>query len=336
MKPKESLSEKISRISKKNHLSPLRYPGGKRKLAPLVADIFQRQGTDIKLFVEPFVGGAALSLCLLESGVAEEIAIADKDDLVAAFWQVVFSNEAEKLADQVSNSKVNIRSWRKIKADKPSRILDKAFKCIFLNRTSFSGILHDRAGPIGGIGQTGKYRIDCRFNKDALSRRIIELSNYKDRVRFIRCQSYKKTFSDIKQTKLAKNSNKNLYWYLDPPFIEKANFLYRSSFKPADHELLKKQILDANFPGNWVLSYDDVQIARDLYSKYKGFSRVNLSYNARVDSVERLIASEIVVSNVIERLRLKGRKGIPAMGKIIPLNGFTCNRNASLGKRVAS
>jgi hypothetical protein len=50
---------------------------------------------------------------------------------------------------------------------------DIAVKCLFLNRTTFSGILHGRAGPMGGRKQQSDYKIDCRFNKDGL--RLVDL-----------------------------------------------------------------------------------------------------------------------------------------------------------------
>ena len=49
---------------------------------------------------------------------------------------------------------------------------EMAVKCLFLNRTTFSGILHGRAGPIGGRRQVSRYDIGCRFNKAALECRL--------------------------------------------------------------------------------------------------------------------------------------------------------------------
>ena len=49
--------DRLERIAKKKLLSPLRYPGGKRKIVPLLADIYLRDTDRISLFVEPFIGG---------------------------------------------------------------------------------------------------------------------------------------------------------------------------------------------------------------------------------------------------------------------------------------
>src|SRR5690606_17733209 len=47
-----------------------------------------------------------------------------------------------------------------------------ALKCLFLNRTTFSGILHGSAGPIGGRSQRSRYDIACRFPLEGLAQRI--------------------------------------------------------------------------------------------------------------------------------------------------------------------
>jgi hypothetical protein len=74
----------------RSDISPLRYPGGKRKLAPFIADLITRAGLEVELLVEPFAGGAAVAISLLESGHVQSIALADADPLVAAFWKTVF------------------------------------------------------------------------------------------------------------------------------------------------------------------------------------------------------------------------------------------------------
>lgn len=319
----EGLESKIHRISRLPTLSPLRYPGGKRKLVPLVADIFSRAGVPVELLVEPFAGGAGVAIALLEAGMAHQIALSDKDDLVAAFWKTVFSENATALADMIYSNQAELGLWRRLKQETPTSDLHKAFKCIFLNRTSFSGILHQRAGPIGGMTQAGRYKIDCRYNREALAARILALSEYRKRVMFVRCQSFVRTLSDVKKLKIARKKSSHIFWYLDPPFFEKADQLYRFAFTAQDHKTLSSAIYDSAFPGHWVLSYDDVSDARNLYSNHPGFCRVNLSYNARIDTYERLTCSEIVVSNVIASMRCTNPAALPPMGKIIALKeGF--------------
>jgi DNA adenine methylase len=299
----------------RSDVSPLRYPGGKRKLAPFVADLITRAGLDVDLLVEPFAGGAAVAISLLESGHVRSIALADADPLIASFWKVVFSRSAGCLADMVSSTGVSLTEWRRQKDLEPRSDLAAAFKCLFLNRTSFSGALMSRTGPIGGIAQDGPYRIGCRFNQPKIAKRIMELSRLAPHVRFVRNESYRRTIAAVARTRLADEAPERIFWYLDPPFFKKADRLYRFSFTAAQHETLSEDI--DTLPGHWLLSYDDHPNARRLYSDHRGFARVNLHYNARIDASERLVASEVIVSDTIADLR-QGHE-LPKWGQLIRL-----------------
>lgn len=59
-------------------------------------------------------------------------------------------------------------------------MLHLGFSTFFLNRTNRSGIL--KAGVIGGYEQTGNYKIDARFNKEDLIKRIERIADYSDRI----------------------------------------------------------------------------------------------------------------------------------------------------------
>ncbi|MTH95081.1 DNA adenine methylase [Roseibium sp. RKSG952] len=294
----------IVRWSTRSDISPLRYPGGKRKLAPIIADLLSRTNRRTKLFIEPFAGGAAVSISLLEADLVDQIALSDADVLVASFWNTVFSSNASALADRVYDCSITLDEWKRQKDLIPETELDAAFKCFFLNRTSFSGSLHGKAGPIGGMAQTSKYPIDCRFNKSRLAERIIELSKLRGRVRFTRNESYLKTIRDVRRTRLFQEDPLSLAWYLDPPYFAKADKLYRKSFDEHDHSRLRAEIDD--LPGHWILSYDNHPDARLHYGDYEGFACVNLQYTARIDERERLVATEVIVSDIIADLRRCG------------------------------
>jgi DNA adenine methylase len=68
-------------------LSPLRYPGGKSRFTTFIWDSMIQSGEKTKLFVEPFCGGSAVSISLLNSFKVQQIALNDSDPLVANFWK---------------------------------------------------------------------------------------------------------------------------------------------------------------------------------------------------------------------------------------------------------
>ncbi|WP_416407204.1 DNA adenine methylase [Agrobacterium rosae] len=299
----------------RSDISPLRYPGGKRKLAPLIADLIAKASIRPALFIEPFAGGASVSISLLEADYVDTIALADADPLVASFWETVFSPQAEALANMIYDAKVTLDEWRRLKQSDVNPGLESAYKCLFLNRTSFSGSLNKNAGPIGGISQTSEYKIGCRFNQIKLAERIRELSRLRYRVRFVRNETYTKTVRDVRRTALFRDSPEKIFWYLDPPFFAKADKLYRCHFDHNDHEVLARATKD--IPGRWLLSYDDHADARRLYSGHDGFALVNLQYSARIDEKQRLVAKEIVVSDIIAELRDLGK--LQNGAEIIPI-----------------
>lgn len=304
------MSKDISAIVNRPDFVPLRYPGGKRRLVIAVADLLQRAGNPTRLLVEPFAGGAAVSIALMEAGLTDQIALADKDELLAAFWSIVFSGDADLLAERILNANITVQEWQKLKNLQYHKgfktDFERAYACLFLNRTSFSGILHQRAGPIGGKNQTSRNKINCRFNRDTLGKRIVQLSQQRHKVLFVRNQGYEKSLSDVNKMLLSREMPEQLVWYLDPPFFEKADKLYRYVFNENDHLRLKQQL--ARIRGRWILSYDNVPEARRLYSDHPGFSEVSLLYSARVNGKKRTVGSEIVVSNILADLKLRSQK----------------------------
>jgi DNA adenine methylase len=111
---------------------------------------------------------------------------------------------------------------------------EAAVKCIFLNRTTFSGILHGRAGPIGGRDQNSPYDIGCRFNVDALSDRLRFVGHLYNTNRLVDvwCKDWSATLGDVPEWYPALVPDR-VVAYLDPPYLEKSEKLYQRSFDPA-------------------------------------------------------------------------------------------------------
>jgi DNA adenine methylase len=246
-------------------LSPLRYPGSKQKLVPYLVELLHHNDVQIDTLVEPFVGGGSVFLHLLMNGLAKNVIIADKDPLIASFWSVVFS-EPEALVSYVRRARVTLKSFYRYK-----RVLkhpggfgqdQQARACLFLNRTSFSGLLTQKVGPLGGKNQNSPYSIDCRFIRQTLVTRIRALSKFADRVTVLNWD-WRKTISYTEELLAENGSHKSLFLYLDPPFYRKASDLYPICFQEQDHRDLHGVLRD--LPHNWVLSYDNADEIRELY-----------------------------------------------------------------------
>lgn len=243
--------------------SPLRYPGGKGKLAKFVGKICELNDVSGH-YVEPYAGGAAVALYLLMEEKVSSVTINDSDRAIYAFWHSVL-NETERLCRRIRNANVTVEEWRAQKdiqrhADTAS-LIDLGFSTLFLNRTNVSGILD--GGPIGGLDQSGSYKIDCRFNKDGLIQRIRAIANKKDHI-----QLYNLDALDlIKQIKKEGDSQSTIF-YFDPPYYLKGESLYMSYYGPDDHREVCEVIKQIRHI-HWIVSYDNVPEVRGLYDGFK-------------------------------------------------------------------
>ena len=295
MSKSSSDAESASSIRKASILSPLRYPGGKRRLVSYVAETICLNGLHPKLFVEPFAGGASVSLQLLQDGLVERIALGEKDPLVASFWRTVFT-EPEWLISEIQKVEVSLDKWDWFRAYRPRVDRTRALKCLFLNRTSFSGILSSTAGPIGGRGQESQYGIGCRFTKSTIIKRIRQAARLADRVAFVQTGDWTETVRRVEEELDA--GGEDVLYYLDPPFYEKADRLYRYFFKDGDHRRLRDGL--ENLDGRFILSYDAAEPVARLYRENgHGFEHVEMLYSAT--KPDRLVeAEELVVTDLAE------------------------------------
>ena len=249
-----------SKPKSKTIISPLRYPGAKRRLAAYIAETLTLNNLRPKLFAEPFAGGAGVALQLLNDGLVDSIALGESDPMVASFWDVVF-NDAEWLIRQLNDIEVSVDNWEYFKHAKLRAKRSLALACVFLNRTSFSGILSNSAGPIGGRKQESQYNIDCRFNIETISKRIRQAYGLRDRVLFVSNSDWRSTVAKVEQVG---HEEGDVFYYLDPPFYRKAERLYRHYFMPEDHSTLHDRLIELRQP--WLLSYDPAQPIIDMYS----------------------------------------------------------------------
>jgi len=251
--------------------SPLRYPGGKWRIAGFFEQLIQINRLSKPAYVEPYAGGASLALSLLFKERVSEIYLNDIDPAIYAFWYSILNYSGDFL--QILNqTKITPDEWAKQKeiygkgsgADR----FALGFATFFLNRTNHSGILN--GGMIGGRQQLGQWKLDARFNKPELMRRIERIGSYKDRIH-ISCED---AMDFLRNNRFFK---KHLL-YLDPPYYKAGRYLYFNSYKESDHAIIKDNILRLKAP--WVVSYDDVPEIRRLYRGIKS-QRLQLLHTAR-------------------------------------------------------
>lgn len=265
----------------RNSVSPLRYPGGKAAFSPLLFQIFDDNSMHGVTYVEPFCGGAAAGLNLLYGGYVGTAIINDSDPAIHAFWWSVL-NRTDELCELIDTTPITIAEYHEqkdifVKCDKRSR-LKLGFATLFLNRCNRSGIIGS-AGPIGGYKQAGKWKLDVRFNRDELCRRVQKISRFRTQIELESCDgiSLLQRISRRKQPYFA---------FIDPPYVEQGDRLYNSDFDNRKHSRLAKVLEKANF--QWLLTYDDAPLIRSLYPNH---TRVGVRYSAQI----KTLGSELLV-----------------------------------------
>ncbi|WP_426025681.1 DNA adenine methylase [Brevundimonas sp. TSRC1-1] len=255
------------------HYSPLRYPGGKGKLARFVADLIRVNGLQDGHYVEPYAGGAAVAMELLLTGIVRRVTINDLNKPVHAFWDCVL-NDHEALIDRIQSFPVDMatRDWaKKAVGDETSSKLDLGFATFFLNRTNRSGILN--GGPIGGRDQSGPWKIDARYNKNDLVCRITRIARMRSRITLENRDAV-----ELLKSQAPEWSSKTLV-YLDPPYYDKGRDLYYNFYKHDDHANVA--FATHNLRGvKWIVSYDDVEPIHALY-KSDACLQYTIGYSAR-------------------------------------------------------
>ncbi len=203
--------------------SPLRYPGGKGKLYKQVKQIIFENNLQERAYTEPFAGGFGIGIRLLLNNDVQRVIINDFDYHIYAVWHCIFY-ETEVFVDLIDATTINLESWKQQKAIyneyQNHTLLEVGFSAFFLNRTNYSGVL--TGGPIGGIKQTGKYKIDCRFNKQKLIDLILKIGQFRNQVEIYNL--------DVNQfiDNIILHRQDELFINFDPLMLQKAKFFIKT------------------------------------------------------------------------------------------------------------
>jgi len=233
-------------------------------------------------YVEPYAGGAGAGIALLITGQVRKIVINDLDPAIYAFWRAVVDSSPD-FVKMIREAELSVDEWRRQRevyhtADRRD-YLSLGFATFYLNRTNRSGVLN--GGPIGGLDQSGDYKIDARFNRDSLIERVRLIGLHSKRITV----RQRDGVSIIRQF----GTSPGVLIYADPPYFEKAGSLYMNSFKDDDHVALSACLNDLR-SAKWLLTYDNASRVAELYANRRR-EKFTLHYSAH--RVRR--ASEIMV-----------------------------------------
>ena len=275
------------------YLSPLRYPGGKARLGPYLSRLIEAQDPRPTQYAEPFAGGAGAALYLLRKGLVQQIHLNDLNPGIAAFWRASLDHP-NKFCQLIRSIPLTVEEWHRqaetYRTPQDRDDLELGFATFYLNRTNRSGILDAR--PIGGFEQLGRWKIDARFNREALCARIQANADVRQGILVSELDAL--TFLDV-----VSSHGSDLFVYADPPYLVQGEGLYLHAFDANSHLALAQVLSSASFP--WLLTYDDdPRITEVLYENGRcaTFDIAHTAHRQHVGTEAAIFSADLIVPDM--------------------------------------
>ncbi len=257
--------------------TPLRYPGGKSQLTEFVYHTIKLNNINDTIYCEPFSGGAGVAMSLLLKNRVSSVILNDLDTAIYSIWYAILY-DTERLLNTIENVNVSMDTWHQQRQiydklrDSEDYSFELAFAAFFLNRTNRSGII--TGGPIGGMEQTGKYLVDCRFNKKTLSTKIRKIADNRERIELHHLDAV-----ELIREVLLQQPADRLFTFFDPPYYQQGKNLYKNAFDDEKHSDLAMAI--RTMQGyHWIVTYDNTPKIEEIYGADIEIKRYTLQYMA--------------------------------------------------------
>lgn len=257
--------------------TPLRYPGGKSQLTDFVYHTIELNNIKDAVYCEPFSGGAGVALSLLLSNRVNAIILNDLDTAIFSIWYAIL-NDTDRLLKAIEDVEVSIDTWYQQRQiydglkNSEDYSFELAFASFFLNRTNISGIIS--GGPIGGLRQTGNYRLNCRFNKNTLCAKIKKIADRRSKINLYHLDAV-----DLINNVLRNQPTDTLFIFFDPPYYRQGKHLYKNAFNLNKHEELAMSINTLR-DYHWIVTYDNSSVIEGIYDAENEVMRYTIQYMA--------------------------------------------------------
>jgi len=255
--------------------SPFRYPGGKFYALKYILPFINCVPHDE--FREPFVGGGNI---FFGKNKSQYNWLNDIDkDIIDVYNIIACNDNRHKLQKLISKEIATKERHAEIKNFSPESLLENAFKIYYLNRTSYSGIIHK---PAWGYKE-GKSSPPQNWGK------FIENAGNK-------LHNVELTSLDFEYVINTPQKGKSVLIYLDPPYYHAdQKRAYQKSFVENDHHRLANILKKTSF--YFCLSYDDCPEIRDLYNWAQIYERSWLYNTSNCKNGTRKIGNELIITN---------------------------------------
>jgi len=251
-------------------VSPLRYPGGKSRVARRLLPFTPEHHTEYR---EPFVGGGAI---FFRKPKARRNWINDLHPGLYALWRALRDHfdefarlcEAQDTIDLRATFNYWINRFDLMKATGDDHLVERAVQYYFINRTVWTGrVVFDPA-------RRSRLYFSNPGGWANLDRKLRHLRACADKLRRVRitCKPFEKCFDEV---------TPDTFIYADPPYYRDSldtptSKLYEGHFAIEQHILLRDLL--ARCPARVMVSYDDRPEVRELYSDTKKWTIMELRW----------------------------------------------------------
>ena len=268
--------------------TPLRYPGGKSRVAPMLLEKFP---SGIKEFREPFLGGASVALLFSQKNPEIPVWVNDKYEYLYNFW-VTLQEDGDALSDVLVGIKEDHSTEEKAKelfisAKEEISKADPFRKAVLfwiLNKCSYSGLTENSSFSASASCQNFTTR-GARHLKS-----ISEIIQHWE-------------ITNLDYTEVLQPDGDGVFCFLDPPY-KIGSYLYGTNaemHKTFDHDDFIAECKKC--PNKWMVTYNnDI----DLKEGYAGYNqeefRITYGMKHRADNKHK---KELLVTNFTESTPLE-------------------------------
>lgn len=236
--------------------SPIKYYGGKSYMTNIIIDQFPKE---YEVYVEGFGGGASV---LFEKEKTPLEVYNDLGENVYSLFKVLSDKEMfERLKEKLDLTYYSEELRNEFKKDLKGELSleDRAYKFIFVNRSSFNGV--------GGFSTTMLARRNMSKSTSDYLSMIDKLPEIHNRLSSVIIEH--KDIMDL----LDKYDKETTFMYLDPPYVKEtrlSNQTYEVEMSNEEHIKMCERLL--SFKGKILLSGYDNELYRILDSKFNKLS----------------------------------------------------------------
>ena len=263
--------------------SPLRYPGGKTWLIPHIREWLRQ--TKSEILIEPFAGGAIVSLTAVMEDLVSAAVMVELDRDVAAFWRAAL-DEGATLQDWLRQFDPTRERLRELERTPPTNVAEHGWRTLVLNRTRRGGVLAPGAS-FSRNGENGR-GVLSRWYPETLAQRLAAIQPYADAERLVFLEGDGMKVLPL----LLRGWGRTAAVFLDPPYTAAGG--KRAGSRLYAHATINHArlfALMAECDANFLMTYDAAPEIVALVQTY-GFQAVGLS----MKSGHHTMLSELVIT----------------------------------------